>query len=119
MNTQELTNAGMNVEEFLGRVMQNTALVKILVKKFLEDKNFEELVSAVGTGDMKAAELHCHTLKGMCGNMSLTELFNLFVDQLALFRAGDYAKAVALMPKISELYKNAEEHLNFWLSENA
>ncbi len=119
MNMTELEAAGMNVDEFLGRVMQNTALVKILVKKFSEDKNYEELSNAISRDDMKAAEMHCHTLKGMCGNMALTELFSLFVEQLAFFRAGDTDSAKALMPGISECYLSATCHINKWIEENS
>ncbi len=117
MNRTELIAAGMNVDEFLQRIMNNTALVKMFVGKFLEDSNFRDLTQAIQKGDMKSAESHCHTLKGMCGNMALTELFKLFVEQLAHFRGGSYESAIALMPRITELYNNATNHMLVWLAE--
>ncbi len=119
MNQSELVKAGMDVEDFLNRIMQNTALVKIFVKKFLEDKNFEGLEMAIKSGDMRSAESCCHTLKGMSGNMSLKELFPLFQEQLAFFRQGEYEKAAEMMPQIRALYRNAIQHMQIWLSEEA
>ncbi len=118
MNRTELINAGIAVDELLNRIMNNTALIKVFVKKFLEDSNFENLMSAINRGDMKSAEGYCHTLKGMCGNMALTDLYSLFQAQLAYFRGGEYEKAVATMPKIMELYTIAVNHMTAWLAES-
>ncbi len=112
---EELKKAGMNVNEFLDRIMGNTALVKLFVKKFVEDTNYNALVLSIENGDMKAAEMHCHTLKGMCGNMSLTGLFDLFYSQLALFRSGSFEEAIAKMQEISPLFEEAITNMKLYL----
>lgn len=43
-------------------------------------------------------------IKGLCGNLSLTRLFELFAEQVALMRANEWNKAVGMMPEISKLY---------------
>ncbi len=116
MNITELISAGIDVDDFLNRIMQNTTLVKVFITKFLEDGNFDDLVDAIKRGDMKSAEGYCHTLKGMCGNMSLLELFRLLQAQLDCFRSGEYDRAISFMPQITVLYMNATNHMRIWLS---
>ncbi len=116
-NEKELQLAGMDVASFLARIMNNEALVKLFVKKFVEDSNFALLEQAVEAGDLQAATSACHTLKGMCGNMSLTRLFELLQLQLAAFRGGENDKAVAMMTEIVPLYQTAISHMKAWLEE--
>ncbi len=117
MNQTELISAGIDIDELLDRLMQNSGLIKIFVKKFLDDRNFDNLVDAIQKGDMKSAEGYCHTLKGMCGNMSLKELFTLFQTQLALFRDGSFEMAASMMSEITPIYKNAVSHMEMWLAQ--
>ncbi len=120
MNYDELINAGMDVEDFLSRIMKNAALVKMFVKKFTEDKTYSMLKAAVdGGADIKALEEISHTLKGVCGNLSLRALFTLLTEQVRLLREGNLSGAIALMPSIDSEYKNAIEHMNVWLAQQA
>ena len=48
-----------------------------------------------------------HTLKGICGNLSLTALFSLFTRQVAALRRGDLEEAQTLMAQISPAYTAA------------
>ena len=47
----------------------------------------------MATGDKDAALAASHTLKGVCGNLSMTALFDLLTRQVAAFRAGDWEGA--------------------------
>ncbi len=105
------------MKEFLERLMQNKALVPVFVKKFLEDTNYEKLVLAIQKNDKEAAESACHTLKGVCGNLSLKTLFGMFQEQLTYFRAGEYEKAVEMMGAISLEYYNAVTHMQAWIEQ--
>lgn len=116
MKDQELINAGIDLEDLMNRLMGNAALVRILVRKFLEDKNQQTLMASIASGDMTGAEHACHTLKGMCGNMSLKALFELYVTQLNLFRSGRQEEAVAMAPHIDETYRQTTEHMRAWLN---
>ena len=99
-----LREAGVDVEGALERLMGSEALLERFLKKFPADPNYAGLVSAVERGDHEAALTAAHTLKGMCGNLSMTALFDLLTRQVALFPAEDWAGAAGLMPEISAAY---------------
>ncbi len=115
-NYEKLKNAGIDMDSLLKRLMGNASLVRMFIKKFTEDRNVEKLSAAFAEQDMKAAEMASHTLKGMCGNLSLTELFALFTEQVNLLRAGEYAKAEAMMAQIQCTYDHAISEMKAWLA---
>ena len=88
----------------LERMMGNEMLLERFLKRFLDDPNFEALKRAIAENDQDAALTAAHTLKGLCGNLSMTVLFDLFTRQVAAFRAGDWAGAAAMMEDISAAY---------------
>ncbi len=116
MNTTELLAAGMDVNDFLARLMQNESLVSLFVRKFLEDQNYSMLCRAVEERDMALMESASHTLKGMCGNMSLKTLFILLQKQVMLIRKCDTEGAVAVMQEITPAYEQAAHHMQLWLA---
>ncbi len=117
MNYQELELAGIDVNELLDRFMNNTVLVKLVIGKFLEDQNYNKLKEAIEAGALQTAEFACHSLKGICGNLSLKALFALMQEQLRLFRCGEGDAAVAMMDRITQKYDVAVQHLRFWMSQ--
>ena len=50
---EELKAAGVNMEEALSRLMNNEMLLKRLLLKFKDDKNFAELKQAVSEKGMR------------------------------------------------------------------
>ena len=60
-----------NHAALLGRVLGDEALVQTIVRRFLDDLplTLAKLRSSLGTGDVKAATLHAHTLKGASANI--------------------------------------------------
>lgn len=118
MKEQELILAGVDVKELLARTMQNEKLTRMIVEKFLQDKTYDQLCQAAAQGDRKAAEFACHSLKGVCGNLSLKNLYALTQEQLRLFRTGEPEQAVAMMTDICADFENAVVHLRRWLEEN-
>ncbi len=117
MDNSQLTLAGIDVDELLARLMNNSSLVKILLKKFLEDKNFEHLLSAVESRDPKGVEAHSHALKGMCANLSIHSLFSLFDEQVRLVRTGEYESAYAMIGEIKKQLESARKHISLWLEQ--
>ena len=101
---QALGAAGIDVEAALARMMGSEALLARLLKKFLDDDNCEKLHSAIAAGDREAALAASHTLKGVCGNLSMTALFDLLTHQVTAFRADDWEGAVALLEQIDQAY---------------
>ena len=81
-----LTAAGIQADEALERLMGSEALLERFLKKFLQDKSYEELVSAIEGQELERAFRAAHTLKGVCGNLSLNRLGDLVKEQVELLR---------------------------------
>ncbi len=118
MNFEKLTKAGINIDALEKRLMGNTSLIKIFVDKFTADTSYDTLVFAFEEGDMEKAEMASHTLKGMCGNMSLDELYRLFTLQVNLIRTKKYGEAEAMMEDISKAFVDAITLMKEWVAES-
>ncbi len=119
MEDEGLIEAGIDVPELLDRLMQNKTLIRVFIKKFLEDQSCAHLREATAAKDYKQMEFYSHILKGMCGNLSLKSLYGLFSEQVRLLRAGEGEQAVYMMPQIDEEYESAIAHMSKWLSESS
>ncbi len=114
---EKLTKAGIDMDSLLKRLMGNDTLVKVFIKKFCEDQNWQKLQEAFQQQDMKMAEMASHTLKGMCGNLSLTELYGMFTLQVNLIRSGEYEKAEGMMEALSALFAHTISQMQAYLAE--
>src|SRR5699024_12749545 len=99
--------AGIAASGALARFMRSEALVTRFLGRFWEDASMDAPRGAVAAGDWDKALTAAHTLKGMCGNLSMTVLYDLFTRQVALLRASDTAGAAALMPEIEAACRKA------------
>ena len=102
-----LTAAGVEVDEALERFMGSEAMLSRFLKKFPGDQGFAALKAALEAGDHEGAVTAAHTLKGLCGNLSIKPLFTGCDRQVALMRAGDWDAAAAMMPQLTEDYNRA------------
>lgn len=102
---EKLEKAGIDVSGALERFMGNDALLERFLNKFLSDTNYEKLAAAIDAGDQETALTVAHTLKGVCGNLAMTELFELLTNQVAAFRAGGWEEGKSLMPNITLAYE--------------
>ena len=100
----QLIKAGVDVNSVLERFMGNEALLERFLKKFPQDENYQKLCSAMEARDLDAAIAASHTLKGVCGNLSITPLFDLLNNQVAALRSNDWQNAEEMMPQISKAY---------------
>ena len=105
LNRDALTQAGIDVDEALERVMGNETLLERVMGMYLDDTHFDQLRDAVAANDMDGAIAAVHSLKGTSGNLSMKPLFELANKQLSLFRAGSWDEAVALMPQLEEAHR--------------
>ena len=104
LKKQRLTAAGIDLDGALERFMGNEALLERFLKRFLQDENEALLSAALTGGDLESALTASHTLKGVCGNLSMDVLFELFGRQVALLRQEEWDKAAAMMPEIEKVY---------------
>lgn len=100
----KLQDNGVNVQEALDRIMNNEMFYDKFLKKFLQDTNYEKLKTALETGDHENGLDYAHTLKGVCGNLGMNELFELLKQMVDDYRAGDYSRLNDLFSKVSEKY---------------
>ena len=107
-----LQEAGIDVDGALERMMGSEALLERLLGKFLEDENYQKLCAALDEKRQEDAVAASHTLKGVCGNLSMPALFSLFTRQVEALRAGDWTAAAALMEEIRPAYARAREAIS-------
>lgn len=65
---------GGNYEEILER-LSNESMVDKFVGFFLKDESYDTLVKAMESRNKEDAFRAAHTLKGVCANLSFTDLF--------------------------------------------
>ena len=104
---KQLIDGGVDVDDALARFMGNEALLTRFLDKFPANENYGNLVAALADDRKEDAITACHALKGVCGNLSLTALFDLVNRQLIAMRADDWQTAAALMDDITAGYSAA------------
>ncbi len=88
MITIEKLNAfGADTSEGLARCYGNEALYIKLVKMIPAEKNFDLLKQSLDEGNLDAAFEAAHGLKGVLGNLSLTEMYDKCSQMTELLRA--------------------------------
>ena len=115
MDFSILAASGIDTDTALKRYMGKGELYARLLEKFLSEPNDERLVKAVSEQNKSEALSASHSLKGICGNLSLTRLFALFSEQVRLFREDEWEAAVGLMPEITENYESVTAAVSQWL----
>lgn len=111
MDITSLKQVGINTDTAIERFMGNEALYTKMLKKFLNDGTFASLTKAVSENDEKTALEASHTLKGICGNLSIDTLYELFSRQVILMRADKWNEAYSMMTEISETFNKVTETL--------
>ena len=102
---QALEAAGIRTGELLDRMMGSESMAERFLCRFLEDPTSAALEAAMAAGRREEAFRAAHTLKGLCGNLSITGLGALAGRQTELLRGAEgWAEAQALMPEIAEAY---------------
>ena len=83
----ELNKLGINTDEGVARCMGSEEFYIKLVKMVPDEKGFDSLKAAVDAGDMNAAFEAAHALKGVLGNLSLTNMYEKSSEITELLRA--------------------------------
>lgn len=78
----------MNTTEALDRLRGNEMLFKRLLEIFLKSPEFDQFEEVLASGDIPKAADAAHGIKGMTGNLSLTELFETSTKLMNELRAG-------------------------------
>ena len=68
---ERLAAVGVEYDEVLKRFMGKEDFYLRMLKKFLDDQNYEGLKKSTADKDWKEAFKYSHTVKGLCGNLGL------------------------------------------------
>lgn len=90
---------GIDYAEAMERFGGNATLFERLALKFLNDPHFGALEEALAAGDAETAYREAHSLKGVAGNLSFTELYEASSRVSDALKKGDPAAAKLLMTR--------------------
>lgn len=97
----ELESLGVNVTEGLDRVMDDMPLYEMMLGVFVDTVNENPISLEDFAGDdLEELINRVHMMKGMTGNLSLTPLFNSYVEILGLLRENRPKEGQAVMEKL-------------------
>ena len=99
----ELKALGADIDDAMGRFLNNEALYVRMLKKLVNNVRENEVLSYINDGDFEQAVAYAHTLKGVMGNLSLTPLFTAYTEIVSLLRAGENDKAKKTLEDILPL----------------
>ncbi len=85
----ELKEWGCDIDGAMERFMDDRELYESCLETVLEDASFAQLKVELEAGNVEKAFDAAHTLKGVCGNMGLTPMFDTDVQIVEPLRAGN------------------------------
>ena len=98
---EELKGLGVNVDEGLGRVMGDASLYEMMLGMFVDAIATTPISLEEFSGsDLEELIRKVHTLKGTTGNLSLTPLFDGYMEALGLLRGNQPAQARAVFERM-------------------
>ncbi len=100
LTLETLRSYGANVDEALGRCMNNEAFYLRLVKMAVADGNFARLSESIENGDRDAAFEAAHALKGVLSNLALTPMLRPASELTELLRHKSPGDHRALLEEI-------------------
>lgn len=96
----------------LRRFAGSKAMLERFLKKFPQDKSFEQLTEAVKSDAYHDIEVAAHTLKGVTGNFGFDGLFHNSEAMVLAVRQGEYDKLPGLYDDIKRDYDLVIETIN-------
>ena len=103
LTIQGLKDLGVNTAEGVARCINNESFYIRMVSKGIESfGKFDDLKAAVDKGDLDSAFAVAHDLKGLTGNLSLTQLYEPVSEITELLRAHTEMDYTPLMNVIME-----------------
>ena len=99
-----LSRHGIDYPEAMERFGGNARLYERLVVKYLNDPHFDALELALAHNNLEAAYHEAHSLKGVAGNLSFTELYKAASRMTDALKYGDVAAARALIISTREAH---------------
>ncbi len=104
----QVVNLGTAMERFV----DNEELLMRFLGKFSQDASFGVCEAAMKEKRYEDAFKAAHTLKGLCGNLSLDALYEVVSKEVELLRNGIYPEAEEFFPEVAKKYEETLEILS-------
>ncbi|MDY2790048.1 MAG: Hpt domain-containing protein [Lachnospiraceae bacterium] len=107
---------GADYKSVYERLGNNEQLVEHFFQRFAQDMSFAALKEAREKQDQEAAFRAVHTLKGICINLGLTNLYQVSSDLTEALRNGkpDPEVEEQLYQKVEQEYHRVIERIEMW-----
>lgn len=107
---------GADYKSVYERLGNNEQLVEHFFQRFAQDLSFAALKEAREKQDQEAAFRAVHTLKGICINLGLTNLYQVSSDLTEILRNGkpDPEVEEQLYQKVEQEYHRVIERIEMW-----
>lgn len=102
---QDLLRCGVDLNGALARFAGMEPLYQKFLFKFLDDGCYNDLIAAVSSGDVEAAFVASHTLKGVAANLGLNGILEPLSHVVEKCRNGEMDSQVEeYMEKVRDRY---------------
>ncbi|WP_165054691.1 MULTISPECIES: Hpt domain-containing protein [unclassified Adlercreutzia] len=98
---------GIDYADAIDRFDGNAALYERLAVKYLSDTRFASLMAALEVDDFDEAYRQAHTLKGVAGNLSLSDLYRTAAFISDALKNGEPALAKSRLPQLERAHHQA------------
>lgn len=109
---EKLLEAGVNVDVVLNRFCGNEKMMMHFILDFPQDPSFESYKSAMEEKRYEEAFEALHTLKGVCGNLAMDQLFDVAGRAVEFLRNNQNDQAEELFPEVVKEYEKIVEILD-------
>ena len=108
---EKLEAVGVEYDEVLKRFMGKEDFYLRMLKKFLDDKNYEGLKQSVDDKNWPEVFKHAHTVKGLCGNLGLGGILEYVGPLTEEVRSEPYNEEsiTEYMDKVAKAYEETVE----------
>ncbi|MGE4213980.1 MAG: Hpt domain-containing protein [Anaerotignaceae bacterium] len=112
MNEKNLKKAGIDCLAGIRRFSGSADLYEKYLKKFTDDENFKLAKKAMEEKNYEDVLKYIHTLKGVTGNLSMTELFDSCSELVTVIRNKDLNGVDEIFHKICLLHSKVCEAIH-------
>ncbi|NLU23596.1 MAG: Hpt domain-containing protein [Clostridiales bacterium] len=109
MDITKLNGAGISYDEGLRRFANKPELYQKYLVKFFDDPTFRDLGACLVSGRYEEAFRCAHTLKGMTGNLSMTDFYCGICKLVEVLRSRQTEGVDTMYRELVALYDRAKE----------
>ena len=83
---QRLIKLGLDVDSAVRRFMDDENMFLKYLLRFEKERSYSDMIEALKNKEMEKAFKAAHSFKGVCGNLSMEELYKLACRQVEILR---------------------------------